>query len=83
MTKVTLTGPMQSCKLDGKTAHTKCFHTDHITDEELVIHLQTYLKDLLVLDHELEHTRIKLVTERDFYPKVCFKSLLATSESRD
>lgn len=83
MTKVTVTGPVQSCKLDSKTAHTKCFHTDHITDEELVSHLQTYFKDLLVLDHELEHARIKLVTERDFYPKVCFKNLLATKESKD
>lgn len=47
------------------------------------MHLQTYLKDLLVLDNELEDTRIRLATERDFYPKVCFKSLLATAESHD
>ena len=83
MLKVSITGPIQSCKLDSKTAHTKCFHTDHITDEELLVHLQTYLKDLLVLDHELEDTRIRLVNERDFYPKVCFKNLLATQESVD
>lgn len=81
--KVTITGPRQSCKLEGKTAHTKCFHTDHITDNELVSHLQTYLRDLLVLDDELEDTRIRLVTERDFFPKVCFKAFLSTAESKE
>ena len=80
---MTITGPRQSCKIEGKTAHTKCFHTDHITDEELVSHLQTYLRDLLVLDNELEDTRIRLVTERDFFPKVCFKSFLCTAESKE
>jgi len=37
----------------------------------------------LVLDNELEDTRIRLSTERDFYPKVCFRSFIATSESRE
>ena len=81
--KVWITGPRQSCKLEASTAHTKCFHTDHITDEELVVHLQTYLKDLLVLEDELEDTRIRLVAERDFYPKVCFKAFLATSNAKE
>ena len=63
--------------------HTKCFHTDHITDSELVQHLQTYLNDILELDNELEDTRIRLVTERDFYPKTCFRAFLATAESKE
>ena len=81
--KVTMTGPRQSCKLDDKTTHTKCFHTDYITDQELVSHLQTYLRDLLVLDNELEDTRIRLACERDFFPKVCFKAFLCTEESKE
>ena len=79
---MTIIGPKQSCKLDGKVTHTKCFHTDYITDEELVSHLQTYLKDQLVLDNELEDARIRLATERDFFPKICFKAFLATEESK-
>jgi len=31
----------------------------------------------------LEDTRIRLATERDFYPKLCFKKFLATAESRE
>ena len=80
--KVTITGPKQSCKLEEPTVHTKCFHTDYITDKELVDHLQTYLSDVLVLENELEDTRIRLATERDFYPKVCFKAFLATQASK-
>ena len=45
--------------------------------------MKIYLKDLLVLENELEDTRIRLATERDFYPKVCFKAFLATAESKD
>ena len=41
------------------------------------------MKDVLVLDNELEDTRIRLATERDFYPKVCFTSFLATTETKD
>ena len=47
------------------------------------MHLQTYIKDLLVLENELEDTRIRLAFERDFFPKVCFKTFLATDESRE
>lgn len=81
-----ITEPLQTVKLekkDERTAHTKCYQTDHITDQELVSHLQTYLKDVLVLDNELEDTRIRLVTERDFFPKVCFKVFLCTEKSKE
>lgn len=46
-------------------------------------HLQTYLRDLLVLDDELEDSRIRLVNERDFFPKVCFRAFLCTEESKE
>ena len=45
--------------------------------------MQTYLKDMLVLEEELEDTRIRLASERDFFPKVCFRTFLATEESRE
>ena len=73
--------PEKSCKFSANTVHTKCFKTDYITDKELVCHLQTYLKDLLVLDEELEDARIRLVTERDFYPRNSFISFLAARTS--
>ena len=38
---------------------------------------------MLVLDNELEDTRIRLVTERDFFPKVCFKVFLCTEKSKE
>ena len=71
----------QSCKL-GKAAHTKCFHTAHITDEKMVSHFQGFMADQLVLDNEMEDARIRLACERDFYPKVCFQRFLATPETR-
>lgn len=41
------------------------------------------MRDVLVLDDELEDTRIRLVSERDFFPKVCFKAFLCTEESKE
>ena len=41
------------------------------------------MRDLLVLDNELEDTRIRLVNERDFFPKVCFRAFLCTEESKE
>lgn len=40
------------------------------------------MKDQLVIDNEMEDARIRLSNERDFYPKVCFKTYLATTESK-
>ena len=37
----------------------------------------------MVLDNELEDTRIRLANERDFFPKVCFKTFLCTAESKE
>ena len=36
-----------------------------------------------MLDNELEDSRIRLVSERDFYPKICFKAFLATEGSKE
>ena len=36
-----------------------------------------------MLENELEDTRIRLVNERDFFPKLCFRTFLATNESRE
>ena len=66
----------------GKAAHTKCFQTDHITDEKMLSHFQRFMSDQLVLDNEMEDARIRLANERDFYPKVCFKLFLAKPESK-
>ena len=84
-TRVLISGPRQSCKIEVPidAADTKCFQTEYITSDELVSHLQQYLRDLLVLEEELEDTRIRLVSERDFFPKLCFRTFLATEESRD
>ena len=79
--KVWLSNPEKTDYFEWQTKHTNAYHTDHITDELLVSHLQTYLKDLLVLQDELEDTRIRLAFERDFFPKVCFKTFLATEAS--
>ena len=40
------------------------------------------MKDQLVIDNEMEDARIRLSNERDFYPKVCFKTYLVTAESK-
>ena len=45
--------------------------------------MQTYLSDVLVLENELEDTRIRLANERDFYPKLCFKQFLVTEASKE
>ena len=56
--------------------------TDHMTDEEMIGHFHSYMRDQLVLDNEMEDARIRLSNERDFYPKVCFRTYLVTEESK-
>lgn len=42
--------------------------------------LQDYLRDQLLLDQELEAIKIKLASERDFYPRFCFEKYLANDD---
>ena len=48
----------------------------------MVRHFHSYMHDQLVLDNEMEDARTRLANERDFYPKVCFRTFLATEESK-
>jgi hypothetical protein len=55
--------------------------TEHVPVQQQVSSLQDYLRDQLMLDQELEAIKIRLASERDFYPKFCFDRYLAVEET--
>lgn len=67
----------RSCRLNLSIAHTKCFKTDSVAPEEARTLQNAFSYNQVVLEDELEDSRIRLASHRDFYPRLVFERYLA------